>query len=248
MEEILNQVSNPFDMDNFKRLTSMYLENESFREFYNDVVTCFQNRNMEEKNIPVYLKSDCVTVESMGHWKKTEYFSNFFPTEHRIYINSSLASSSAITQIFTDECIRQNLPFELKYAVKPHTRSDGIVIGSNTEVYKKHIDILRKIAIEHPELVQECGTPHLLTANLDGWMGLADENVGNRYRSYTENRLQIFDIAIKKYLLKHEEIGARVEGYADLKKRYEECDRAVKFYIKRGRILPDDYEKKSMMS
>ena len=242
MEEILNKLSNPFEMDKFKRLMDLYLESKDKQEFYAKIVTYYQDRDMQGEPKSVNLNSNFITYDFMDPWKHCEYFSNFFPTEHRIYINSSLSSTGSIVQLFIDECIKQNLPFELKYALENHRRSDGIVIGSNTKVYKKHIDILRKIAKEYPELVKQCGTPHLLTANLDNWMGLADENVGNRYRSYTQSRIDMFDVAIKKFLLNHRELGSQVEGFDKLVERYEYSNARILDGIKGGRISQEDYK------
>ncbi len=251
MEEILNQLSNPFDMDSFKKLMDLYLESKDKFEFYAKIVDYYQDRSMEgDSKGWINLKDKFVNGRSEGHWAFKEYFSNFFPTEHRIYINSSFLSTAPITEMFIEECIKQNLPFELKYAVEKHSRSDGIVIGSNTRVYKKHIDILRKIAENHPELIEQCGTPHILTANLDNWMGLADENISNRYNSYTQSRINIFTIAIKKFLLKHKELGEQVEGFNELASTYEFSNNFILEMIKNGKLSQEDYEQEldKMMS
>lgn len=219
MKSILNQLSNPFDTDNFKKLINLYLESTDYYNFYERIVTYHQDRDMTNppQSVPRHLFE---TIQYQGHWYVREYFSDFFPTEHRIYINSSLNATGRIVQLFTDECIRQNLPFQLKYIGEANPRSDGIVIGSNSKVYKKHIDILRKLSRENPDLIDQCGTPHILTAPLDGWMGLADENVSNRYRSYTQSRLDIFYAAIKSFLIKHPEYAAKINGFDQFQSIY----------------------------
>lgn len=199
----------------------MYLTGNSWSEFYSSVSTYFQDRDMNGKPTDINFPNKLITSESMGHWNIAEYFSNYFPTQHRIYINSSLNSIGNIVQIFIDECVKQNLPFELKYAIEKNDRSDEIIVGSNSQVYKKHIEILQSIVHDNPELISNCGTPPLLTAKLDGWLGLADENISNRYQSYTQSRVKTFDIAVKKFLLKHEEFKDEIDGFQELEKAYE---------------------------
>ena len=109
------------------------------------------------------------------------------------------------------KCEEANIPFHLKYAIRPHKRDDGIVIGSNTPFLKKHLEILRQIAIENPKFLESCNTPHLLTANLDGWIGIAYE-CNKPFTSYTRNMLDIFDIAFKKFLIKNPEISKEIEA------------------------------------
>lgn len=96
----------------------MYLTGNSWSEFYSSVSTYFQDRDMNGKPTDINFPNKLITSESMGHWNIAEYFSNYFPTQHRIYINSSLNSIGNIVQIFIDECVKQNLPFELKYAIE----------------------------------------------------------------------------------------------------------------------------------
>ena len=92
------------------------------------------------------------------------------------------------------------------------------------ELYKKHIDTLRKIASENPDLIKKCGTPPLLTASIDGWIGICDENTMNETvlfldgnGSYNVSRVYAIDAAIKKFLLAHPELGNQVKGFEELK-------------------------------
>lgn len=215
MEEIFKQLSNPFDKDNFEKIMELYFNSNDKYDFYDKVVSYNKDREKSENND--YVTCDqYIHKELGGHWNLLRYYSDFFSTEHRIYINSPVDVGKKITQKFVDECVKNNLPFELKYAVEENDRNDGVVIGSNTTVYKKHIDILRNIAKENPDLIKLCGTPHLLTANLDGWMGIADENI-NRFLSYSESRLGIIDEVVRKMIVdniqipKTEEIEEYIE-------------------------------------
>ena len=238
MEDILDSLNNPFDFDGFINLLNLYLNSKDWNEFYSSVVTKYQDRSMESsENYSINIKNEFIKKEYMGSlWVKYEYFSKIFPTEHRIYINSSLDASSKIVEAFMTECDKDNIPFELKYAIEKNNRSDGIVIGGNSTVFKKQIDILRKIAKEHPEFIKECGTPHMLTSKLDGWMGIADENIDNRYHSYTQSRLGLIMSACKKYLLKHVEYKDKIAKYDLLVKEYKSRERLVENRIKSGKI------------
>lgn len=248
MEEILNSINNPFDFNSFKKLINIYLASKDWYEFYSNIVTYYQDRDIQgvEEGEGVKKPNDFVVDDYIGSWKKLEYFSSYFPTEHRIYINSSLDVTSTIVQKFIDECVKYDYPFELKYIVIPDfyslMRNDGIVIGSNTSVYEKHIDILRKIAKENPELIEKCGTPHILTSNLDGWLGLADENINERSKSYTQSRLDMINIAIMKFLLKHEELGETVNGFEKVKAVYNRSVESVNSDIEDGIIDRKDYD------
>lgn len=210
MKEILDSVSNPYSEENFGRLVDLFLNSIDDNEFYSSIVTYYQDRIDTGELQDSYIKTNFIRVESLPGWIAQRYFSEFFPTEHRIYINAPLNYIGTIVDKFVSECDTRNLPFELKYPTSHVERNDSIVIGSNTEAYKSHIEILRQIAKEHPEIVNECGTPPLLTGVLDGWMGLADENITNRYISYTQSRLAIFKRSVNKYLCSHLDLATQI--------------------------------------
>lgn len=219
MEEILDSVSNPYEIENYKRLLDIYLNSKDQNEFYKSVVSYYDDRNYDSSLKDAKISnSNFLKTRSMGCWQVMEEFADFLKTEHRIYINSPLHNVGTIVDEFISECEENNLPFELKFLTQNIKRNDSIVIGSNTETYEKHIEILRKIAKNHPEIIEECGTPPLLTGNLDGWMGLADENVANRYVSYTESRLKVFSKSISRYVYEHEELAEELSdaGISDI--------------------------------
>ena len=227
MKEILESVTNPYEIENYKRLLEIYLDAKDNNEFYASVVSYYDDRDYDSalKDAKI-TNSNFLKTRSMGIWQVMEEFADFFKTEHRIYINSPLHNIGTIVDEFIEECESNNLPFELKFLTKNIKRNDSIVIGSSTETYRKHIDILRKIAKNHPEIIEECGTPPLLTGNLDGWMGLADENVTNRYVSYTQSRLKAFSKSVSRYVYEHQELAEEL-GDSGISEIYE--------------ILSDDY-------
>lgn len=255
MEEILKSLKNPFDIEGFTNLINMLTSSDTARDFYSKIVAVYQDRSMEEiEERSIHLPESFVYTSHMGHWSLNQYYSNHFLTKHRIYINSSLEASATLSELFMTECIKANLPFDLKYANKRNTRSDGIVIGSSTEAYKKHIDILRRIANDHPELIKQCGTPHLLTASLDGWMGLADENVPNtrlsHALSYSESRVGVIIASCIKFLVNHPEIEGEIEGYRKAISYYnqtkENSTANIESRISRGKV--DETQKDSLIT
>lgn len=210
MEEIFELISNPYSMENYLKLLDIFLSSKDYGEFYSKVVTYYQDGKKEGNVQEVKNNSRFTRAEYMNIWHVMRKFSDFFPTEHRIYINAQPDKVGIIVSKFISECDFRNLPFELKYATEQINRNDSIVIGSNTQAYRKHIEILRQIAEENPEIVDGCGTPPFLTGILDGWMGLADENVANRFTSYTQSRLNIFSKSINTFLYHHTEISSQI--------------------------------------
>lgn len=223
MKEILESISNPYILENYERLFNIFLNSKDYEEFYLNVVTYFQDGIKDGYVQEVKNSSKFTRVEDMNIWHVMRKFSDFFPTEHRIYINAQPDKVGTIVSKFIAECDAKKLPFELKYATEQIERNDSIVIGSNTLVYKKHIEILRQIAEEHPEIIEACGTPPLLTGVLDGWMGLADENVSNRFVSYNQSRLEAFTFSVNKFLYEHQDIARQIgaEEIVSLYKKLE---------------------------
>lgn len=209
-EEILGTISNPYSMKNYVRLFNLFLNSKDYHELYSNVVTYFQDGFKEGDVKEVNHNSKFARSEYMNIWHVIRKFSDFFPTEHRIYINAPSDKVGTIVSAFISECDSKKLPFELKYATEQIKRNDSIVIGSNTMAYKKHIEILRKIGEENPEIIQACGTPPLLTGVLDGWIGLADENVTDRFTSYTQSRLQAFTHSVNRFLYDNQDIARKI--------------------------------------
>ena len=199
--------NNPFDIKNYSRLLELFFESPDSSSFYNAVVTYNKDKGESENTESAYvdLPTSC-TSKWLDTWMVVRFGNENFPTKHRFYINSPMGITKKITQEFINECTKQNIPFELKYEVEQTNRNDGIVIGSNSSFLDSHLKVLRKIAKEHPEWTEKCGTPPILTADLDGWIGFADENTQNKYYSYSKSRTNIFVSSIMKFLIDHPEI------------------------------------------
>ena len=206
MEEIINSLSNPFDFESFKDLIKLYAKSKDRYEFHEKVSTYYEERDIDRYTHHPQVDDDRVEKEDLRSWKVLRFKSEEFPTEHRVYINPQIENVGKILDIFIPRCLEADVPFELKYMSQASERNDRLIIGSNTVAFQAHIDILRDIAKEHPEFVSTSGKPMLLSSPLDGWLGIADENIENEYKSYTESRLYCIDLAIKKFFLKHEEI------------------------------------------
>ena len=241
IEEILNNLTNPFDFDGFIKLLNLLLNSRDWSTLYSSIVTKYQDRSMSGE--PEYICSndltEFMTTSDMHPWSICEYFSDFFPTEHRIYINSSLTATTKIVKLFISECNKLNIPFHLKYINEATIRSDVIVIGGNSSVFLKQINILLQIAKEHPELIDECGTPHMLTSKLNSWVGIADENINRRFRSYSESRLGLIICACFKYLLRH---NHPIEGYDSLIMKYKHFIDEANSLVKAKKMEKKDSE------
>lgn len=240
MKRILDSISNPYSEENFERLVDLYLSSLDNDEFYKNVVTYYKDRVDTGKFNDPKLKTNFVRVESLPGWIVQRHFSEFFATKHRMYINAPLNHIGTIVDKFVSSCDAQNLPFELKYPCENTERNDTIVIGSCTEAYKSHIEILRKIAEEHPEIVKDCGTPPMLSGVLDGWIGLADENVANRYISYTQSRLDMLKRSINRYICTNPEFVSQIDSAFILETSKLLADRMSN--LKNGEVDEDDIE------
>ena len=88
MKEILESVTNPYEIENYKRLLEIYLDAKDNNEFYASVVSYYDDRDYDSalKDAKI-TNSNFLKTRSMGIWQVMEEFADFFKTEHRIYIN-----------------------------------------------------------------------------------------------------------------------------------------------------------------
>ena len=184
MEEILSSVSTPFSTTNFRKLLELYLKAEYEHDFYYQVVTYHKDKELSEDKKRVTVND--LDLEKNDHiiffypssgWNVMTYMGHIFRADHRIYINAPYDKAKEILNYFVSRCIEEKLPFDSKFpdTVENFNRNDSIVISSNSSVYERHIEILRELARERPDIAQACGTPHLLSGAIDGWLGLSDE-------------------------------------------------------------------------
>lgn len=125
--------------------------------------------------------------------KYLSFFEEEIPKiKHRLYLNINSTYIEKFAQIFTEKCMRDNLPFYYKYDDYA-ARADTLVIYSDTKNLFKYINILEEIKKENKNEIEEnIKKPPILTANIDNWIGYGSEpQIEGKY-SYTNIREKSF--------------------------------------------------------
>lgn len=163
----------------------------------------------------VKLKSNPLVLEDINNWElndswthiKSKYISGrrekSIPIAHRLYIGCQNQDLWKFAKLFKEKCTEQKIPFYFKFS-SSIDRDDKIVIYSDTDNLAQYIEILRKIGIENPDILKRCGTPPLLTENIDGWIGICDEppmKPNEKSQSYNELRTYIIEDSIEEIAL-----------------------------------------------
>lgn len=162
------------------------------------------------------LKSNPLVLKDINNWElidngwvyiKSKYISGrrekSIPVEHRLYIGCQNQDLWKVAKLFKEKCTEQKIPFYFKFS-SSIDRDDKIVIYSDTDNLAQYIEILRKIGIENPDILKRCGTPPLLTENIDGWIGISDEppvDSKGKSQSYNELRTYIIEDSIEEIAL-----------------------------------------------
>lgn len=127
--------------------------------------------------------------------------------------------------LFKQKCEQYEIPFYFKVGSST-SRDDKIVIYSDTDNISKYIGILKEIAKEKPELINQCGAPPVLTGKIDDWIGIGDEppkKENGENTSYNKLRARIIENSIEEVILTDIESlkGQRVT-YNDTSVRFNE--------------------------
>lgn len=207
-----DNVSNPFNLENFGKILNIFLKSGDKYTFYSNLAVYHSDSDFDP-NLPyepMEIPPFCY-LEQSNSWNILHGLGHLFQIKHKIYINSPNKNLHKIAKLFAERCLKEDVPFELKIPDSDIKRDDSIVIYSCDENFKKHINILRDIAYDYPDLKNECGTPHILTAILDGWLGLADEY--KLTRSYNEMIQSLLIKTLNQYIYEHEELRNKVPSF-----------------------------------
>lgn len=204
LKEIFEQINAPELTD---ELIQVIQNNALSPYFYN----CVQRINALEESVSTQISDvdQKKITESLGrvyhkqsafdHYKSKDYVAE---TNNRLYINCPKQNIADIIITFAEKCKEQGLPYYFKHCTDNESvnarRADQIVIYSNIIHTADYVQILREMAQENPQLVQNCGNPPVLTGNIDGWIGFGDEplrtqkkEIGKRDVSYSSFRTAI---------------------------------------------------------
>lgn len=116
----------------------------------------------------------------------------------RLYINCNKSDLMTLANLFTEKCSAQKFPIYFKYSTNNNSkRADQMVIYSNIDNLSDYIQILQEIAQEHPDIIERCGQPPLLTGKINEWIGIGDEPATSG-TSYTEVRANIIENVLSR--------------------------------------------------
>lgn len=119
---------------------------------------------------------------------------------HRFYINASSKELPELMFYLIKEYNEKDMPYYFKVNTCAELGTkDALVIYSSTDQLDTNLSILSKIENEHPDLTNRIKKPHLLTGNINNWVGYASENKSEKgNKSYTRIMSDIFIDAFKK--------------------------------------------------
>lgn len=91
--------------------------------------------------------------------------------EHFLYLNiNSKSDIYKFSQYFIQKCNEKKLAYDFKFTTQSNY-DDILIIASSTETLISYINVLREIKLEYPEVIVSIKRPHILTGNIDGWIG-----------------------------------------------------------------------------
>lgn len=96
---------------------------------------------------------------------------------HRFYINARAKELPEIMKALIQIYSQMDVPFYFKVNCNAQLGiKDAIVLYSSTEQLDNTLMVLSKLEKENPELIFRIGLPHILTGNINNWVGYASEN------------------------------------------------------------------------
>ena len=199
LNDIIRNVKQPiFDDEMIIKLVNGLNNGNSFYDFIqsqtaitddNSEINKEEEQELWNKKIPGLNQKD--QFRHMGYTGDIGYCMS------RLYVNCSKSDLMQLANLFTDKCNSQQLPCYFKYSSGKSHRSDQMVIYSNLKDLSNYIQIMQEIGQEHPEIVQRCGQPPMLTGKIDEWIGIGDEPTP-KGRSFTEIRANIIEDVLRK--------------------------------------------------
>lgn len=132
----------------------------------------------------------------------TEHQEKRIKVKHRLYVGCQNQDVWKMADLFKTKCEELKIPYYFKTS---ESRMDNMVIYADTENWLKYINILESIGKEHPEIIERCSKPPMITGNLENWIGIGDEpqqTYNNGGLSYNSTRAEIIEDSIERVLLK----------------------------------------------
>lgn len=96
---------------------------------------------------------------------------------HRFYINASSKQLPELMQSLIQIYSTMDVPFYFKVNCNAQLGTrDAIVLYCSTEQLDNTLSVLSKMEKDIPEIISKINVPHVLTGNINNWVGYASEN------------------------------------------------------------------------
>ena len=96
---------------------------------------------------------------------------------HRFYINASSKQLPELMQSLIQIYSTMDVPFYFKINCNAQLGTrDAIVLYCSTEQLDNTLSVLSKLEKDIPEIISTISIPHVLTGNINNWVGYASEN------------------------------------------------------------------------
>lgn len=96
---------------------------------------------------------------------------------HRFYINASSKQLPELMQSLIQIYSAMDVPFYFKVNCNAQLGTrDAIVLYCSTEQLDNTLSVLSKMEKDIPEIISKISVPHVLTGNINNWVGYASEN------------------------------------------------------------------------
>jgi len=198
LAEVIKSVKQPnFDNEMITRLINGLYE----KSFYNYIQR--QNRVENSGELDRQAEQDLWQKKAPGEQQQDSfrhmgYLGDIDYCISRLYINCNKSDLMTLANLFTEKCSVQKFPIYFKYSTNNQSkRADQMVIYSNIDNLSDYIQILQEIAQEHPDIIERCGEPPLLTGKINEWIGIGDEPAMSG-TSYSEVRANIIENVLSR--------------------------------------------------
>lgn len=168
-----------------------------------------------------------------------------------LYLGLNKKNSYDLVSQFVDSADEAGISYNIGGNLNTDKRSDAIQINVSTANLRASVAILKKIAEQNPQLLEDRGEPSPFTSNVDGWIGVAsepldayvDEDGDAHIQTFLEKRSRIAKDAILgatySWIGRHAKDVVKVNGrettvsefYADIDENDAKRDRLIKFIV-----------------
>lgn len=168
-----------------------------------------------------------------------------------LYLGLNKKNSYDLVSRFIDSADEAGISYNIGGNLNTDKRSDAIQINVSTANLRASVAILKKIAEQNPQLLEDRGEPSPFTSNVDGWIGVAsepldayvDEDGDAHIQTFFEKRSRIAEDAILgatySWIGRHAKDVVKVNGrettvsefYADIDENDAKRDRLIKFIV-----------------